>query len=131
MTADKFHLGWFVNFTLNAWNTPWADSAGPDWKGGFYVDLARALDRAGFDSIILEDTLMLPEAYGGSMAAPLKHGVFTPKHDPLPLVPLMAQATTGLGIVATMSTTFYHPSCWPACRPRSITSATAVSVGTS
>ena len=109
MSAKRFHLGWFTNFTVNAWNTPGGSPTGPDWKGGFYVDLARALDRACFDYLILEDTCMMPDAYGGSFDAPLKHGVFAPKHDPLPLVPLIAQATTGLGVVATMSTTFYPP----------------------
>ena len=109
MAAQKMHLGWFTNFTLDAWNTPWASSNGPDWKGGFYVDLARSLDRAGFDYLIVEDTCMVSDAFGGDFVTSLKHGVFAPKHDPLPLVPLIAQATEGLGIVATMSTTFYPP----------------------
>ncbi len=57
MTQPKrFHLGWFVNFTVDAWNEPWADSNGPDWTGGFYVEMARALERACFDYMILEDT---------------------------------------------------------------------------
>jgi len=103
MSERRFHLGWFTNFTVNAWNTPGGSATGPDWKGGFYIDLARALDRACFDYLILEDTCMMPDAYGGSFEAPLRHGVFAPKHDPVPLVPLIAQATTGLGIVATMS----------------------------
>jgi len=109
MVDKRMHLGWFTNFTLNAWNTPWGSGSGPDWTGGFYVDLARALDRACFDYLILEDTCMVPDAYGGSMHAAVKHGVFAPKHDPVPLVPLIAQATEGLGVVATMSTTFYPP----------------------
>lgn len=105
----RMHLGWFVNFTVNAWNEPWADSSGPDWTGGFYVDMARALDRACFDYIILEDTCMVSEAYGDSFGPSLKHAVFAPKHDPVPLVPLIAQATSRLGVVATMSTSFYPP----------------------
>jgi long-chain alkane monooxygenase len=105
----RFHLGWFVNFTVNAWNEPWADSGGPDWTGGFYVDMARALDRACFDYMILEDTCMVSDAYGGSFDTSLKHAVFAPKHDPMPLVPLIAQATSRLGVVGTMSTSFYPP----------------------
>jgi alkanesulfonate monooxygenase SsuD/methylene tetrahydromethanopterin reductase-like flavin-dependent oxidoreductase (luciferase family) len=38
--------------------------------------------------------------------------------DPLPLVPLIAQATTHLGIVPTISTSFYPPFCSPASSPR-------------
>jgi FMN-dependent oxidoreductase (nitrilotriacetate monooxygenase family) len=105
----RFHLGWFVNFTVNAWSEPWADSNGPDWTGGFYVDMARALERACFDYMILEDTCMVSDAYGGSFEASLKHAVFAPKHDPMPLVPLLAQATSRLGLVGTMSTSFYPP----------------------
>jgi len=105
----RFHLGWFVNFTVNAWNDPWADSNGPDWTGGFYVDMARALERACFDYMILEDTCMVSDAYGGSFETSLKHAVFAPKHDPMPLVPLIAQATSRLGVVGTMSTSFYPP----------------------
>ena len=105
----RFHLGWFVNFTVNAWNEPWADNNGPDWTGGFYVDMAGALERACFDYMILEDTCMVSDAYGGTFETSLKHAVFAPKHDPMPLVPLLAQATSRLGVVGTMSTSFYPP----------------------
>ena len=106
---QPFHLGWFVNFTVNAWNETWAGSGSPDWTGGFYIDMARALDRACFDYMILEDTCMVSDAYGASFDTSLKHAVFAPKHDPMPLVPLLAQATPHLGIVGTMSTSFYPP----------------------
>jgi FMN-dependent oxidoreductase (nitrilotriacetate monooxygenase family) len=42
------------------------------------------------------------------MEADLRHGV-NPKHDPVPLAVLMAQATSRLGVVPTMSTSFYPP----------------------
>jgi len=109
LQPKRFHLGWFVNFTVNAWNETWADNNGPDWTGGFYVDMARALERTCFDYMILEDTCMVSDAYGGSFETSLKHAVFAPKHDPMPLVPLLAQATSRLGIVGTMSTSFYPP----------------------
>ena len=109
LQPKRFHLGWFVNFTVNAWNETWADNNGPDWTGGFYVDMARALERTCFDYMILEDTCMVSDAYGGSFETSLKHAVFAPKHDPMPLVPLLAQATSRLGVVGTMSTSFYPP----------------------
>ena len=107
LQPKRFHLGWFVNFTVNAWHEPWADNNGPDWTGGFYVDMTRALERACFDYMLLEDTCMVSDAYGGSFGTSLKHAVFAPKHDPMPLVPLIAQATSRLGVVGTMSTSFY------------------------
>jgi FMN-dependent oxidoreductase (nitrilotriacetate monooxygenase family) len=39
----------------------------------------------------------------------LARALRAPKNDPLPLVPLIAQATTHLGIVPTISTSFYPP----------------------
>ncbi|PRC60043.1 FMNH2-dependent monooxygenase, partial [Mycobacterium sp. ITM-2017-0098] len=51
---------------------------------------------------------MVSTAYGGTMEYDLKHGV-NPKHDPVPLAVLMANATARLGVVPPMSTSFYPP----------------------
>jgi FMN-dependent oxidoreductase (nitrilotriacetate monooxygenase family) len=104
---ERFHLGWFMNFVADDWRGPWG-SGGRDWSGAFYVDMARSLQRACFDYMIIEDKLMVSDAYGATMAADLKHGI-NPKHDPVPLAVLVAQATRHLGVIATMSTSFYPP----------------------
>ena len=109
MSDKPFHLGWFTNFTPEAWDSPWGTHGETDWTGGFYVDLAKSLERACFDYIILEDTCMVADAYGGTMEGSLKNAVFAPKHDPVPLATLIAAATSRLGVVATMSTSFYPP----------------------
>jgi FMN-dependent oxidoreductase (nitrilotriacetate monooxygenase family) len=105
--TKPFHLGWFMNFVADEWNGPWGDG-GKDWSGDFYVEMGQALERACFDYMIIEDKLMVSDAYGGTMQADLKHGV-NPKHDPVPLAVLIAAATTRLGVVATMSSSFYPP----------------------
>ena len=105
--TDKFHLGWFLNFVADEWNGNWGDG-GRDFTGDFYVDMARDLERAKFDYVLIEDKLMVSTAFGGTMEHDLKHGV-NPKHDPVPLAVLMANATTRLGVVPTMSTSFYPP----------------------
>jgi FMN-dependent oxidoreductase (nitrilotriacetate monooxygenase family) len=105
--AKQFHLAWFLNFIIDDWTGTWGDGA-RDWTGEFYVEMARDLERACFDYMILEDKLMVSTAYGGTMEADLKHGV-NPKHDPVPLAVLISQATSRLGIVPTMSTSFYPP----------------------
>jgi FMN-dependent oxidoreductase (nitrilotriacetate monooxygenase family) len=105
---DKMHLAWFMNFTPDEWNDPFAAGGNP-WNGEFYIDMALALERACFDYIMIEDTLMVSSAYGGSMHIYLKHALMAPKHDPSPLAAIMAQATTKIGVVATMSTSFYPP----------------------
>jgi FMN-dependent oxidoreductase (nitrilotriacetate monooxygenase family) len=106
--GQRFHLAWFLNFITDDWRGTWG-AGGRDWStGDFYVEMAKDLERAGFDYVIIEDKLMVSDAYGASMAADLKHGV-NPKHDPIPLAVLVAQATRRLGVVATMSTSFYPP----------------------
>jgi FMN-dependent oxidoreductase (nitrilotriacetate monooxygenase family) len=108
MTRKKFHLGWFTNFGADEWNDPFA-SGGMPWSGDFYVEMAKALERACFDYILLEDTLMLSDVYGGSTEAYLKSSTMVPKHDPAPLAALLGSATTRLGIVSTLSTMAYPP----------------------
>jgi len=109
MRRKKFHLGWFTNFVVDEWNEPFASGGGNPWDGQFFIDFARSLERACFDYIMLEDTLMVPEAYGHSTEAALKHAMMVPKHDPMPLAALLAAGTSKLGIVATASTMAYPP----------------------
>jgi FMN-dependent oxidoreductase (nitrilotriacetate monooxygenase family) len=104
---NRFHLAWFMNFVADEWSGNWG-AGGRDWSGQFYVDMARELERACFDYMIIEDKVMVSDAYGGNMQADLKHGI-NPKHDPVPLAVLIAQATSRLGVVATMSSSFYPP----------------------
>jgi FMN-dependent oxidoreductase (nitrilotriacetate monooxygenase family) len=107
-----FHLGWFLGngFGIQPWHGPWAGSSATDWmKPGIYVDLTTALERAGFDFLFIEDTAMVEDTYKGSMETTLKYGFFAPKNDPLPLVPLLAQATRHIGIINTVSTIQYPP----------------------
>ncbi len=56
-----------------------------NWDGKFLVKMAQAMERACFDYILSQDTLMVPEAYCGSYAATLKYALQVPKHDPMPL----------------------------------------------
>jgi long-chain alkane monooxygenase len=108
MASKRFHLGWFMNFTPDEWDAPTA-SAGSPLDGNFYVDMAKAMERACFDYIMIEDTLMISDAYGGTTEAYLKNVIKGPQHDPAPLAALMGANTSRLGIVATMSTMAYPP----------------------
>jgi FMN-dependent oxidoreductase (nitrilotriacetate monooxygenase family) len=106
--SQRFHLGWFVNFTPGAWDSAFSHGGSP-WDGKFYVEFAQALERACFDYIMLEDTLMVSEAYRGTAEATLKYALQVPKHDPVPLAAMIAAATSKLGVVATMSTLAWPP----------------------
>jgi FMN-dependent oxidoreductase (nitrilotriacetate monooxygenase family) len=108
---SKFHLGWFLGpgITVQGWNQP-GFSRGYDWtKPDIYVDAVRALERACFDLVILEDTSAVPYTYKGSMDYYLSHAAMTPKLDPVVLTPLLAAATKHIGIAPTLTTTFYPP----------------------
>ena len=112
LAASPFHLGWFLgnSYGVHGWNQEWGGSDAEDWtQPDLHIDLARALERACFDYLLLEDSLFVPDNYGGSMEFYLARALRAPKNDPLPLVPLLAQATTHLGIVPTISTSFYPP----------------------
>lgn len=106
-----FHLGWFLRsgVTVQGWQEP-GFSAGYDFtKPEIYQDSTRALERACFDVLIVEDTSAVPYAYQGTMDFYLKHGLMTPKLDPMVLAPLLAAVTKNIGIAPTLTTTFYPP----------------------
>src|ERR1700689_2455374 len=106
--AKPFHIAWFMNFPAGEWDHPMSVGGTP-WTGEFHVDMAKSLERACFDYIMIEDKLMVSETFGGSSEAGLRSGVMAPKHDPVPLAVAMGMATSRLGIVATMSTLGYPP----------------------
>ncbi|MBM9469650.1 NtaA/DmoA family FMN-dependent monooxygenase [Nakamurella leprariae] len=108
--SDRLRYGWFVNFMPTAWNTPWARTSPGDWvTGDFYVEMGRMLESSGVDFIMLEDSSMVPDTFGGSMELEMKYTSRSPKNDPIPLAAAIGAATEHLGIVVTMSTTLYPP----------------------
>lgn len=110
MAAAPFHLGWFGSFTRGGFAGRWSGSDATRWANGeFHIELAQALERACFDYMMFEDSLMVSDFYGGSMKTNLKYGSHGPKHDPLALVPVIAKQTKNIGLIATASTSFYPP----------------------
>ena len=83
-----FHLAWFLSqgWGPKSWRGDWPGSDVERWMmPDLFVDLARGMERACFDYIMCEDTLMVSDAYGGSFEQYLKHALMVPKHDPSPL----------------------------------------------
>jgi FMN-dependent oxidoreductase (nitrilotriacetate monooxygenase family) len=106
-----FHLGWFLRsgITVQGWQEP-GYSAGYDFtKPDLFQDSIRALERACFDVLIIEDTSAVPYTFQGTMDFYLKKGLMTPKLDPLMIAPLLASVTKHIGIAPTLTTTFYPP----------------------
>ena len=110
--SRPLHLAWFLGnaFGVHDWNGRWSGNGAQEWASAdFQVDIARALERAGFDYLLLEDSTFVPDDYGGSRDYYLRNAARVPKNDPVPLIPILAGATRHLGIVATIATTFYPP----------------------
>jgi FMN-dependent oxidoreductase (nitrilotriacetate monooxygenase family) len=111
MSAEAFHLGWFLGgSSAGAWGQPWAGTTGRTWmRPETFLDMARALERASFDYLLLEDSSYVADVYGGSMQLYLEHAIGTPRQDPAVVAGLMTQVTSRLGIVATLGTYAYPP----------------------
>ena len=71
--------------------------------------MARTLERACFDYILLEDSSYVGESFGGSTEIYLKNGIAMPRQDPSVVAALMTQVTSRIGIVPTFGTYAYHP----------------------
>ena len=107
-----FHLGWFLGngFGIQPWNGSYSGRSMTDWtKPDLYRDLTSSLERGGYDYVLIEDTAMVEDTFGGSAERTLARGLMAPKNDPIPLVPLMVQGSKHIGVIATISTTQYPP----------------------
>jgi FMN-dependent oxidoreductase (nitrilotriacetate monooxygenase family) len=105
-----FHMGWFLSYDVHSWRDTWAGRGATEWVSpDFYIDMSRALERAGFDYLMFEDGSFVPDSYGSSPDYFLRNASAVPKHDPLTLLATLARATTNIGLIATVTTSFYPP----------------------
>jgi len=112
MAKHPFHLAWFLSqgYGPKSWRSIWPGADLGRWMmPDLFIDLAKGMERACMDYMIIEDSSMLPYTYQGSHDTYLKYGASTPKLDPAVLVPYLAQATKHLGLVPTLSTSEYPP----------------------
>jgi len=111
MSGKRIHMVWFSGHGVGpaGWDHPgWPD--GYRWdRPEVYVDSAKTLERAGFDAIIFADTMAIPDDYQGRMDAYLENAIAMPKLDPAVLTPMIAAETSSIGLVSTLTTTFYPP----------------------
>ena len=112
MARKPFHLAWFISkgYGPKAWRMPWGGPNPASWvKPDLFVTLARELERAAFDYVMIEDSSNIPYTYRNSHDTYVRYAVDSPKLDPSVLAPFLIQATSRIGIVTTLSTTEYHP----------------------
>jgi FMN-dependent oxidoreductase (nitrilotriacetate monooxygenase family) len=111
MAAKPFHLGWFLQgSSAQAWGEPWTGHIGRTWMvPELFTDLARCLERACFDYVLIEDSSYVGESWGGSTQIYLNYGIAVPRQDPSVVASLMTAVTSRIGIVPTFGTYAYPP----------------------
>lgn len=76
---------------------------------GYWVELAKLLEKGKFDGLFLADVLGVYDVYNGSRDSAVEQAVQVPANDPLLLVSAMAHATKHLGFGITYSLTYEQP----------------------
>lgn len=111
MSGNPFHLAWFLQgSSAQGWGEAWTGHIGTSWmQPELFLDMARSLERACFDYILLEDSSYVGESFGNSTEIYLKNGIAVPRQDPSVVAALMTQVTSRIGIVPTFGTYAYHP----------------------
>ncbi|WP_353253561.1 LLM class flavin-dependent oxidoreductase [Salinisphaera sp. PC39] len=110
----KMHLNAFTQCSIchhskGQWKHP-LDRTSTGYRDvGYWVDLARTLERGCFDSLFLADVHGTYDVYKGSRETAVKHAVQIPGNDPTVIIPAMAHATSHLGFACTYSTTYFPP----------------------
>jgi len=106
-----FHMAWFLQgSSVQAWGEPWTGNISEEWMSAeMFKDLARAIERACFDYLLIEDSIYIGETWKNSRDIFLEGGICVPRQEPSVVATLMAAATSRLGIVPTLSTFAYHP----------------------
>ncbi len=74
-----------------------------------WVDLAKLLEQARFDSLFLADVVGTYDIYKGGPETSIREGMQIPVNDPSLLIPAMAHATKHLGFAYTGSILAEHP----------------------
>ena len=75
----------------------------------YWIDLAKLLERGGFDAVFLADVLGVYDVYRDSVAPALRDAAQVPVGDPLLQIPAMAAVTERLGFGVTVATTYAQP----------------------
>jgi len=110
--ANTIHLAADLSFlhTDYMWRMPGSWVGYPYYgTAEFYEDIARTAQRGVMDMLFFGDSGGTPDDFGGNHHAVVRYGAKWPKHDMIPMIPLMARAATGVGFALTMSTTYHLP----------------------
>jgi FMN-dependent oxidoreductase (nitrilotriacetate monooxygenase family) len=105
---NAFEMNCVAHQSPGLWRHP-RDQSADYGKLGYWVELARTLERGLFDGLFLADVLGVYDVFGGNQDAALRHATQIPVNDPLLLVPAMAAATAHLGFGVTVNLSYEPP----------------------
>jgi len=111
MPANPFHLAWFLQgSSIQSWGEKWTGNISEEWMTlDLFIDLARSIERAGFDYLLLEDSIYIGQNWRNSREIFLRNGMSVPRQEPSVVAAMLVGATRRLGIVPTLSNFAYHP----------------------
>ena len=109
--TTPMHLGWFFQGSAaQAWGSQFAGHTHRHWMHpDLAVDLAKAMERASMDYILLEDAPYVGDFYNSSMEVYLSRAMATPRQDPVVVTTMLLNATKRLGVCTTLPTYGLHP----------------------
>ncbi len=91
------------------WKNP-ADKSSAGYKDvDYWVDLVKTLERGCVDALFFADIHGVYDVYGGNINAGVQHAVQFPGNDPTTLATVLARETESIGLIFTLSTTYYPP----------------------
>jgi FMN-dependent oxidoreductase (nitrilotriacetate monooxygenase family) len=105
---NAFDMACLGHIQQGMWTHP-RDRSSDYLSPDYWTGLARLLERGLFDGLFLADVLGVYDVLGGSADAALRQAVQVPLLDPVPLIAMMAQATTHLGFGVTANLSFEPP----------------------
>ena len=105
---NAVHMNCIGDIAHGLWTHPRDDSRAYR-TSRYWAELARTLERGGFDTLFLADIIGANDVWEGRPDAALREGVQHPINDPLLLVPLMAHVTEHLGFGVTVNQSYEVP----------------------
>src|SRR6201987_831479 len=105
---NAFHMNCVVHQSPGLWVRP-EDQMTRYTDLETWVELAKLLERGGFDGLFWADVIGIYDVCCDSRDAALTQAAQAPLNDPALLIPAMAYATKHLGFAFTSSILQYHP----------------------
>jgi long-chain alkane monooxygenase len=105
---NAFDMNCVGHLSAGLWTHP-RDRAHTYKDLGYWLELAKLLERGKFDGIFLADVLGVYDVYGGNADAALRQCAQVPVNDPVLVIPAMASVTEHLGFGVTCTLSFEPP----------------------